>query len=171
MANLRVSRAQFNKLPTATGGIARAAYARAMQARLDLDLLLKQAGLTSRQIRNTYLRIDVKKQIRFLNLVANMLSDETLGFRPWCEYTGILLAGGCYPSVSSWCIAALKHRPNSRRSLAAMSNSERILMKSPIRDQRRACPASTLTTISMHFSKGTATMRWLNGAHWQNHGV
>ena len=86
MASRRVGRPQFDKLPTATGGIARAAYARAMQARLDLDVLLKQSGLTSRQIQNAYLRIDVKQQIRFLNLVASMLPDEMLGFRLGQEF-------------------------------------------------------------------------------------
>jgi AraC-like DNA-binding protein len=41
----------------------------------------KQAGLTTEEMKNARVRIAVKKQIRFLNLVANALGDDFLGFR------------------------------------------------------------------------------------------
>jgi hypothetical protein len=41
---------------------------------------LKEAGLRERQIENRDARLDVRHQIRFLNLVANALPDELLGF-------------------------------------------------------------------------------------------
>ena len=82
-ANLRSARPvrkklQFKSLPTATGGIARAAYARA-RTRLDLRPLLESSGLTIRQIKDPSIRLAVKKQITFLNLVADALQEEFLG--------------------------------------------------------------------------------------------
>jgi AraC-like DNA-binding protein len=70
----------FDAIPTATGGIARLAYARACEAGIDLRPLLKKAGLKKQQIENADIRLDVRRQIRFLNLVANPLNDELLGF-------------------------------------------------------------------------------------------
>jgi AraC-like DNA-binding protein len=65
--------------PTAGGGIARAAYARAKQAGLDLAPLLEQAGLTAEQVEDPSTRIGVRNQIRLLDLVATSLPDEFLG--------------------------------------------------------------------------------------------
>ena len=70
----------FHAIPTATGGITRLAYARASEAGIDLRPLLKKAGLTEQQIGNRDTRLDVRRQIRFLNLVANTLHDDLLGF-------------------------------------------------------------------------------------------
>ena len=50
---------RFNTIPTATGWIARAAYARA-SARLDVQPLLKRAGLTLQQIKTLDARIGAK---------------------------------------------------------------------------------------------------------------
>jgi len=72
--------ARLTTLPTATGGIARAAYVQA-SARSDVEPLVKRAGLTVQQIRNPDIRIGVRNQIRFLNLVANELHDDFLGIR------------------------------------------------------------------------------------------
>ena len=71
---------RFPATPTATGGITRLAYIRASEAGIDLKPLLKEAGLTERQIENRDTRLEVRHQIRFLNLVANTLRDELLGF-------------------------------------------------------------------------------------------
>jgi AraC-like DNA-binding protein len=71
--------AALGSLPTAAGGITRAAHARAIQAGLDTELLLKRAGLTARQVADRNSRIVVKDQIRFLNFVADALKDEFLG--------------------------------------------------------------------------------------------
>jgi AraC-like DNA-binding protein len=74
-------RPQFSSLPTASGGIARAAYARALKARLKVGPLLKSSDLTTHQIKNSHFRIPCNNQIRFLNLVADELPDPFLGIR------------------------------------------------------------------------------------------
>ena len=71
--------APFGSLPTAGGGIARAAYSAAIKARLDIDPLLKSSGLTAVQLKNPDTRIAVKNQIKFLNQVAGALQDDFLG--------------------------------------------------------------------------------------------
>lgn len=71
---------RFGALPTATGGIARIAYARAREAGIEVDPLLKKAGLTHHQIENPNIRLTVRSQISFLNLIARALDDDFLGF-------------------------------------------------------------------------------------------
>jgi AraC-like DNA-binding protein len=72
---------RFNSLPTATGGIARAAYVRAIEAGLHVAPLLKKCDLTVQQVKNSDLRMAVETQIRFLTLVADALRDNFLGVR------------------------------------------------------------------------------------------
>ena len=72
-------RRQFSSLPTASGGIARAAYARALEARLEVGPLLKSSDLTTHQIKNSHARMPCNNQIKFLNLVADELPDPFLG--------------------------------------------------------------------------------------------
>ena len=72
-------KARFSSLPTATGTIARAAYARALEARLEVTPLLKSANLTSHEIKNSQVRVPVKNQIQFLSVVADKLPDPFLG--------------------------------------------------------------------------------------------
>jgi AraC-like DNA-binding protein len=71
---------RLGALPTATGGIARLAYACAQQAGIDLKPLLNRAGLTDEQLKDARARFAVHRQIQFLNLVADALRDEFLGF-------------------------------------------------------------------------------------------
>jgi AraC-like DNA-binding protein len=71
---------RLGALPTASGGIARLAYGRARRAGIDLKPQLKKAGLTDQQIKDRNARLAVPDQITFLNLVANALGDEFLGF-------------------------------------------------------------------------------------------
>ena len=71
--------APFGSLPTAGGGIARAAYSAAIKARIDIDPLLKSSGLTVVQLENLDTRIAVKNQIKFLNQIADALRDDFLG--------------------------------------------------------------------------------------------
>ena len=66
-------------LVTANGGIARAAYARALSAGLGVGALLKNAGLTQAQIKKPDVRISVRSQVKFLNELAAHLNDEFLG--------------------------------------------------------------------------------------------
>ena len=47
---------------------------------MDTDPLLKKAGITQQQIDDPALRLNVRDQIRFLNLVADALPDDFLGF-------------------------------------------------------------------------------------------
>jgi AraC-like DNA-binding protein len=65
--------------PTAMGGIARLAAARALEAGITLDPLLRQAGLTAAEMENTSVRIAVKRQVTLLNSVAAALGDDLLG--------------------------------------------------------------------------------------------
>jgi AraC-like DNA-binding protein len=71
---------RLGSLPSATGSITRLAYARAKEAGVDLKLLLDKAGLTLHQIEDPSVRLRVRDQISFLNLVANALHDDLLGF-------------------------------------------------------------------------------------------
>jgi len=71
---------RLGALPTAAGGMARLAYARAQGAGIELKSLLKKAGLTSQRLKDRKARLPVQNQIQFLNLTANALQDEFLGF-------------------------------------------------------------------------------------------
>jgi len=71
---------RFGAIPNAMGGISRLAYAHAKAAGVDVDLLLKKAGLTFEQVNDLSVRLKVKDQIRFLNLVASAMGDDLLGF-------------------------------------------------------------------------------------------
>jgi AraC-like DNA-binding protein len=72
-------KARFSSLPTASGTIARAAYARALEARLEVEPLLKSSNLTPQQIKNSQVRMPVQNQIQFLSTVADKLPDPFLG--------------------------------------------------------------------------------------------
>jgi len=76
----RTQESGTNRLPTATGAITRLAYAQAKSAGVAVDALLKKVDLTLRQIKDPRASIKVRDQIRFLNLVADALSDDLLGF-------------------------------------------------------------------------------------------
>jgi len=69
------------KFPTATGGIARLAYEQAKAAGIDAGRFLGDAKLTLQQITDDRIRVPVKAQIEFVNLVANALQNEVLGLR------------------------------------------------------------------------------------------
>lgn len=71
---------KIGAVPTAVGGIARAAFARAVGSLPDAALLAKRAGISLTQLKNASCRIAVGNQIAFLNLVAERLSDDFLGF-------------------------------------------------------------------------------------------
>jgi AraC-like DNA-binding protein len=71
---------RFGALPSAIGAITRLACAQAIAAGIDVDPLLKKAGLTPQQIDDTTVRLNVRDQINFLNLAAEALQDDFLGF-------------------------------------------------------------------------------------------
>ncbi|MCP3379654.1 AraC family transcriptional regulator [Bradyrhizobium sp. CCGUVB4N] len=67
-------------MPSATGGIARLVWARLQDAGIEADGLLSRAGLTREQIEDRKARLGAESQIRFLELGAEVLQDDTLGF-------------------------------------------------------------------------------------------
>lgn len=70
----------LSTIPTAKGGIARAAYVRAARMRLPTEALIKHSGLSSSRLNDPDDRITVKQQIDLLNVIAKSLPDEALGF-------------------------------------------------------------------------------------------
>jgi AraC-like DNA-binding protein len=60
--------------------VSRLAYARAREAGIALEPLVKKSGATDQQITDDNTRIAVRRQIQFLNLVSEALQDELLGF-------------------------------------------------------------------------------------------
>jgi AraC-like DNA-binding protein len=71
---------KIGAVPTAAGGIARAAYARAALSLPDVAFLAERAGILPAQLKEPSVRIPVGHQIEFLNLLADRLPDEFLGF-------------------------------------------------------------------------------------------
>jgi AraC-like DNA-binding protein len=66
--------------PGALGLVARLAVAKVRLAGLDPAPLLSKTGLSLSQLQDRSARLDAASQIAFLNLVADALSDEVLGF-------------------------------------------------------------------------------------------
>jgi AraC-like DNA-binding protein len=77
---------RLSQLPMASGGLMRLAYAYAIKEGLDVGPLLKKAGLTPQHIDDPALRLTVKSQIAFLNLVAGSVGDDLLGFHLAQDY-------------------------------------------------------------------------------------
>ena len=71
---------KLDAAPTTLGAMTRLACGRAEQEGIDVELLLRKAGLTQQQIDDNSTRLDVKSQIKFLDLAATALKDELLGF-------------------------------------------------------------------------------------------
>jgi AraC-like DNA-binding protein len=67
-------------LPSAGGKITRLACAELAATGIELQPLLRQAKLTLRQIEDQAARLSVQSQIRFLDLAADALHDDWLGF-------------------------------------------------------------------------------------------
>jgi AraC-like DNA-binding protein len=66
-------------VPSSGSYVSRLAYQRAKSAGVALGPLLKKAGLTREQLDNPEVRFDVRTQVKFLELVAEALSDDLLG--------------------------------------------------------------------------------------------
>jgi AraC-like DNA-binding protein len=77
----RVRKSRLGWVPTANGGIARAAYWLACRAHINVESLLENADLTVAQATDPNIRMPVQTQIKFLNFVAHALHDEFLGIR------------------------------------------------------------------------------------------
>jgi AraC-like DNA-binding protein len=67
-------------VPSAKGIITRLAYAFAQEKGANVKTLLRRSGLTHKQIDDPDIRVEVRKQIKFLDLVADATGDDLLGF-------------------------------------------------------------------------------------------
>jgi len=70
----------FNSIPSATGGIARLACARLSEKGQDPNIMLSKVGLTTEGARDPTVRLEARTQIKLLELAAEELQDEALGF-------------------------------------------------------------------------------------------
>jgi AraC-like DNA-binding protein len=70
----------LQSIPSATGALARLACEKLRSAGLPLTPLLTKAGLTNEQIDNRAVRIAVAAQIKLLEIAAERLGDDLLGF-------------------------------------------------------------------------------------------
>ena len=79
--SMRDSRAKrLDVVPSAEGVMTRLAFACAQETGADVDTLLRKAGLSRTQIEDPQVRITVRSQVVFLDLVAKALGDDLLGF-------------------------------------------------------------------------------------------
>jgi Arabinose-binding domain of AraC transcription regulator, N-term len=70
----------FRSIPNATGGIARLACARLRELGKDVKAVLSKAGLRPEEADDPTVRLEVRTQIKFLELAAEELRDDFLGF-------------------------------------------------------------------------------------------
>jgi hypothetical protein len=70
----------FRSIPSAAGGIARLAFARMRKAGKGTAAILSGTGLTVEHVDDPTVRLEVRTQIRVLDLAAQELQDEFLGF-------------------------------------------------------------------------------------------
>ena len=73
-------RNRFGSVPSATGGIARLACAAVSRTEKPLAPLLAIAGLTVAEIEDATRRLEVRAQIKVLELAAGAIGDDLLGF-------------------------------------------------------------------------------------------
>ena len=72
--------------PSAAGLLSRLACARAVSAGIDVAPLMVKAAVTRKQVEDDSVRLAVKGQIKFVELVADALHDDLLGFHLGCDY-------------------------------------------------------------------------------------
>ena len=72
--------ARFHSIPSATGGIARLACARLSELGKDATAILTEVRARPEQVYDDTIRLEVPKQIKILELVAEELQDGLLGF-------------------------------------------------------------------------------------------
>src|SRR5262249_19156111 len=71
---------RLDAVPSAEGGITRLAFAHALEKKIDVEALLRKADLSRTQVVDSHVRISVRSQVLFLDLVAKALADDLLGF-------------------------------------------------------------------------------------------
>ncbi len=70
----------FKSIPSATGGIARLACARLDEMGKSPAVILAKVGLTREEARDPAIRLEARMQIKLLELAAEEVQDEWLGF-------------------------------------------------------------------------------------------
>src|SRR3954454_18064660 len=70
----------LRSIPRATGGIARLACARLRELGKDVPAVLAEVGARPEQVNDDAIQLEVPKQIRILELAAEEVKDELLGF-------------------------------------------------------------------------------------------
>jgi AraC-like DNA-binding protein len=71
--------------PMAEGTLSRLASARARAAGIDVAPLMAKAGITLRQVEEEDVWLPAEGQIRFVELIADALQDDLLGFHIACD--------------------------------------------------------------------------------------
>ena len=97
-------------MPSATGGIARLVAVRLRAAGIALAPLLSRAGLTAGQIDDASVRLPVQSQIKLLELAADALHDDLLGFHLARDYDLREIGLFYYVLASSDILADALHR-------------------------------------------------------------
>jgi AraC-like DNA-binding protein len=101
---------RFHAMPSATGGIARMVAVRLRAAGVALAPLLSRAGLTTEQIDDPNARMPVQSQIKLLELAAEALHDDLLGFHLAQDYDLREIGLFYYVLASSEILADALHR-------------------------------------------------------------
>src|SRR5262245_24029472 len=136
---------QLSSIPSATGALARLACARLREFGKDAGAILAQAGATPEQAYDDSVRLEVSKQIRILDLAAEELGDELLGFHLGRNFD-LREIGLVYYVIAS-----------SERLADAMRNAERYsgIMNDGVRlhfrqDNRTAAIALDYVNVDRH---------------------
>jgi AraC-like DNA-binding protein len=134
-------------LPSANGGIARLAYRKLMEAKVEIEPLLKKSGLAVHQMEDSDARLKVRDQINFLNLAATTLQDDLLGFHlaqlPDVREFGLLY----YVSASSEILTEALQRSARYSSIV----NEGISLK--YTEGTDVCVAFTYVGVSRHLDQ------------------
>jgi AraC-like DNA-binding protein len=136
---------RFHSMPSATGGIARLVAARLHAAGIASAPLLSRAGLTVEQIDDPGVRLPVQSQIKILELAAEALPDDFLGFHLSQDYDLREIGLFYYVLASSEILADALHRAeryssitNEGISLQARIGKETAIALSYINIDRRS---------------------------------
>ena len=132
-------------MPSATGGIARLVSARLREADVQLAPLLSSAGLTVEQIDDRSARLSAQSQIKLLNLAADALQDDFIGFHLAQDYDLREIGLLYYVLASSEILADALHRAerysgiaNEGISLQARTGNETAIALSYVGMNRRS---------------------------------
>ena len=128
---MRSSAKWFGVQTTTVGNSARLAYALARRKRVNADKLLLKAGLSPAQMDNLNARIQVKDQIRLLDLVAEATDDDLLGFHLALHFD-LRMAGLLY-----YVFASSKRLDEALRNGARCSSTVNESIRFKVREGKR----------------------------------